>query len=92
MSPEERIEEAIFAHERADWGQHDGWWECTCGEPRTPAHVAAAVAQALQEKPTTVKVQTRNGGVRDVAPIPKPECCGHPHEGVCCCGCKAPVR
>lgn len=40
------LTDILTAHQRNEWGQHDGWWECICGEPYSPAHQAAAVAAA----------------------------------------------
>jgi hypothetical protein len=33
----------ITAHVRNPNGQHDGWWECRCGQPHTPEHILAAL-------------------------------------------------
>lgn len=40
------LADVLAAHQRKQWGQHDGWWECECGEPYTPEHQAEAVAAA----------------------------------------------
>ncbi len=37
-----RLAEALRGHQRNPYGQHDGWWECSCStdEPHTPEHMA----------------------------------------------------
>lgn len=37
-----RLAEALRGHQRNPYGQHDGWWECSCStdEPHTPEHLA----------------------------------------------------
>lgn len=50
----ERIAEVIGVHDRNPWRQHDGWWECYCGEVYSYEHVAAKVAAALYPKPENI--------------------------------------
>jgi hypothetical protein len=33
-------------HTRNPNGQHDGWWECRCGEPHTGLHLISALLGA----------------------------------------------
>lgn len=37
-----KLAEALRGHQRNPYGQHDGWWECSCSadEPHTPEHLA----------------------------------------------------
>lgn len=37
-----RLAAALRGHQRNPYGQHDGWWECSCStdEPHTPEHLA----------------------------------------------------
>lgn len=45
------IADVVARHQRNEWGQHDGWWECCCSHegapPWTADHVAAEVDIAL---------------------------------------------
>lgn len=41
--------EVVRMHERNPWGQHDGWWECCCGEAYSHEHVAAEIDKVLGE-------------------------------------------
>jgi len=40
-----RLAAALRGHQRNPYGQHDGWWECSCStdEPHTPEHLANAL-------------------------------------------------
>lgn len=44
-NPHARLTAALAQHQRHEWGQHDGWWECTCdrNQPYTPAHLASVI-------------------------------------------------
>ncbi|EIT89474.1 hypothetical protein [Mycobacteroides abscessus] len=39
--------EVIGVHDRKPWGQHDGWWECCCGEVHSYEHIAVEIDKAL---------------------------------------------
>jgi len=54
-SPLEVVAQAIRAHQRNEWGQHDGWQECTCSnsQPWTPEHVAFVAVAALELREET---------------------------------------
>lgn len=53
-----RLTAALAQHQRHEWGQHDGWWECTCdrNQPYTPDHLADVITSlegvAVVETPT----------------------------------------
>ena len=55
-----RLAEALRGHQRNPYGQHDGWWECSCSadEPHTPEHLADVLLSlegvAIVELPTRV--------------------------------------
>lgn len=43
------LRQVLDEHQMNLNGQHDGWWECSCGEPYDGAHLVAAMGNAYPE-------------------------------------------